>query len=526
LGNRAITNQAVQLGDDQTTAGDYRYSDRILAAVAKVSVADVQRVAKEYLKLSDRTVGFLEPTQITSGDGAGARNPGQTSESFNAGPPVDPAEVAKYLPPIDAISVSSNQSLPELVKLRNGLEMLLLSDRSTPTVSLSGNIPAGRQFDPTIKAGLAELTAENLMNGTQTKDALTLAKGLESRGANLGFSVSREGVSISGYSLKTDLPVLIETLADVLQNASFPTDQLELSRQRALTELKVQLDDPDYLGMRTLQQTVYPENHPFHTYPTENSLKQITRTDVVGFYQQHYRPDRTVLALVGDFDPAQVRSLLERQLGNWKESGNPPSLNFPPVPLPEKIVRLNPVLPGKTQAVTVMGYRAISRQDPRYYAALVLNQILGGDTLSSRLGTEIRDRLGLTYGIYSYFQAGKQPGLFAISMQTAPEDANQAIASTLKLLQQVHTQGVTPAEVETAKRAIASGYTVSLADPDSLTSAILMNEVYGLSPEEIRNFPAKIQAVTLEQVNQVAKELLHPDNLVVVTAGPSVAAAQ
>ncbi|MFB2978606.1 M16 family metallopeptidase [Microseira sp. BLCC-F43] len=521
LGNRNITNQAIQLGDNETTAGDYRYIDKLLAAVGEVSTADVQRVAQEYLKPENSTVGYFEPTQITQGD-TGTRNAGQTSEKFNLGPPVDPAEVAKYLPEIEVANTTSERGLPESLKLGNGMQVLLVSDRSTPTVSLSGNISAGRQFDPATKAGVAELTADNLINGTKTKDALTLAKVLESRGASLGFSASREGVSVSGYSLKTDLPVLIETLADVVQNATFPTDQLELSRQRGITDLKAQLDDPNYLGFRTLQQQIFPQNHPFHSYPTLESLKAITRADVVEFYQTYYRPDNTVLALVGDFDPQEVRSLLEKHFANWTASGKPPQIDFPPVAAPAKIVRLNPVLPGKTQAVTVIGNRGINRQDSRYYAALVLNQILGGDTLSSRLGTEIRDRLGLTYGIYSYFQAGKQPGLFIIDMQTAAEDANKAISSTIALLRQICTSGVTAAEVETAKRSLTSSYSVSLADPDSLTSQILMNEVYGLSREEIRNFPQKIQAVTLEQVNQVAKELLHPDNLVVVTAGPDV----
>ena len=520
LQNRNITKQAIQLGDNQITNGDYRYTDKLLAAVASVSATDVQRVAKEYLKMEARTVGYFEPTQIGL-ESAGKGSGGQMSEQFNLGPPVDPAEVAKYLPKIEVANASISV-LPESIKLGNGMLVLMVSSSSTPTVTLSGNITAGRQFDPAAKAGIAELTAENLMNGTKTKDALTLAKALESRGASLGFSASREGVNISGNSLKTDLPVLVETLADVMQNATFPTEQLELSRQRAITDLKAQLDDPNYLGFRTLQQTIYPENHPFHTYPTLESLKDISRADLVEFYQTHYRPDNTVLALVGDFDLNLVRSLLEKHFSKWTSEGKSSQIDFPPVAKPEKIVRLNPVLPGKTQAVTVMGYRGINRQDPRYYAALVLNQILGGDTLSSRLGTELRDRLGLTYGIYSYFQAGKQPGLFIIDMQTAPEDANKAISSTLALLQQVRTSGVTNTELETAKRSLISSYSVSLADPDSLTSAILMNEVYGLSREEIRNFPQKIQAVNLEQINQVAKELLYPDNFVVVTAGPNV----
>lgn len=525
LSNRDITSQAMQLGSDQSTAGDYRYTEKYLAAVKTVSAADVQRVAKTYLNPANRTVGFFEPTTIKGQPGATSTGATQTTESFNAGQPVDPAEVAKYLPKVDAATTSLNQSLPQQVRLSNGMQVLLLPDSSTPTVTLSGFIRAGTEFDSVAKAGLASLTAENVMNGTKTRDALTIAKALEEQGASLNFAAHREGVDISGNSLAADLPVLIQTFADVVQNATFPIDQLELTRQQTLTSLKMELDTPAQLGRRTFQQTIYPENHPFYAFPTAESLKQITREDLLAFYQQHYRPDTAVLTLLGNFDPAKVRSLLETQLASWQTQGQPPVANYPQVQLPQKIVQLNPVIPGKAQAVTYLGYRGIDRKDPRFYASLVLNQIIGGDTLSSRLGTEIRDRQGLTYGIYSYFQAGLHPGPFLIQMQTSPEDTQKAITSTISLLKQIQEKGVTNNEVAAAKRSITSQYPVALANPDELAQTILRNEVYGLPKSEIREFVNQIESVTLEQVNQAAKELLHPGNLVVVTAGPTIATA-
>jgi len=527
LSNRDISSQATQLGYSQTTAGDYRYIDRYLAALDKVTVDDVKRVANTYLATDKRTVGKFEPTQIAGQPGSdGATGTGQTTESFNLGPPVDPAEVAKYLPPVDVAATPKARRLPEEFTLDNGLQVLLLPDSSTPTVTISGYIQAGTEFDPNQLGGLASLTADNLMNGTKSKNALQLAKALEDRGASLGFSANREGVEISGYSLKTDLPVVIQTMADVVQNATFPERELELSRQRALTQLKLDLDNPARVAQRKFQQTIYPANHPFHTFPTKESLQSINRQQVVEFYQTHYRPDQTILTLVGDFDPKAVRSLLTQQLAKWQGIGKPPTITYPTVSLPPKVEQFNPIMPGKTQAITILGYRGIDRKDPRYYTSLVLNQILGGDTLSSRLGTEIRDRQGLTYGIYSAFQAGRHAGPFAIKMQTDPTDAQKAIASARKLLQQIQTQGVKAEEVQAAKRSLISSYTVSLASPDALASTILMNAVFGLGKEELRDFPQKIQAVTLEKVNLAAKELLQPDKLAIVTAGPGSATAQ
>lgn len=523
LSNRDVDNQASQLAYNQTVAGDYRFSDRYLQAVAQVTAADVQRVAQTYLKAAKRTVGYFEPTQPAGPAPTSAAQAQQTSENFSAGEPVDPAEVAQYLPPLPEASATQGQPLPEKITLKNGLRILLLRDASTPTVTLSGQIRAGSSFDGNNRAGIASLTAENLISGTQTKDALTLAKALEDQGASLAFNAYREGVDIEGDALAEDLPVLLQTLADVVQNATFPQQELQLSRQRALTELKIELDDPNRLGRRVFQQAVYPQNHPFHAFPTEKTLKGISRAEIRRFYQQHYRPDTTVLSLVGDFEPAQVRSLLSQYFDDWQAPGKPPGLNFPRVSLPSGIERLTPNLPGKSQAVTYLGYQGIERTDPRYYSALVLNQVLGGDTLASRLGTEIRDRQGLTYGIYSYFAAGRHAGPFMIQMQTAPEDVQPAIASTLRLLEQFRQQGITENERRSAQRSITNSYPVELANLEALASTILNNEVFGLGREELRQFPQHIEAVTMADVQQAIQDLIHPDNLVVVTAGPSPA---
>lgn len=519
LRNRDITSQARQLGDDQTSNGGFEYRDRYLAAIEKVTVADIQRVTKRYFDPAVRKVGFFEPTQVTAPT-APIASGGATTGNYNVGKPVDPAEVAQYLPKLT--SSSSNVTLPERIVLPNGLKLLLLPDKSTPTVTVSGFIRAGSDFDTAQKAGLSQLTAANLMNGTKGQTGLEIAQKLDDRGLELGFSSNREGVRIGGQGLSSDLPVLLDTLSDLLQRATFPAKDLELSRQRSITALKGQLDNPNTLARRTFQQNIYPSNHPYHTFPTEASLQAIAQTDVQTFYQKLYRPDATVLALVGDFDAVQVKQMIEARLGQWQGAGMKPEAVFPTVGLPEAGRSVPAVMPGKSQSVSFLGYVGIKRQDPRFYAALVLNQILGGDTLSSRLGTEIRDRQGLTYGIYSYFQTGNQSGPFFISMQTAPEDAKKAIASTVKLLEQIREQGVSAAEVSNAVRSLTSSYPVNLADPGDMASTILYNEVYGLNPAELRQYTAQISGVTLAQVNEAAKELLRPDRLVIVTAGPEV----
>ncbi|AFY73952.1 putative Zn-dependent peptidase [Synechococcus sp. PCC 7502] len=519
LGNRDVSSQASQLGYNQTVALDYRYSDRYLADVKKVTTADVQRVANQYLNPEKRILGFFEPTAIVATANTG--NATSTLTSYTSGTPVDPEEVAKYLPSstVAANEPNRNPDKPEKFKLPNGLTILLQSDRSSPTVTLVGEIKAGTGFDTEAKAGLASLTAQNLLNGTKTKDALAIASIFEDRGTSLGFSASREGVNLSSVFLTTDLPVIIQQLGDVLQNATFPENELELSLKRNLVSLKSELDNPGSLARRTFQQKLFPKGHPYFAMRTEASLKSIARQDVLNFYRSYYRPDTTTLTLLGDFDPKTVKELLIKEFANWKSSGKPQKLKYTSVSLPQPEsdqLTLN----GKTQAVTLIGHPSISRSDRRYYAALVLNQVLGGDTLSSRLGTELRDRQGLTYGVYSYFQAGQGAGQFVVQMQTNPQDTQRAIASALEILKSVHAKGITSSELTAAKASLINSFPVDISKPESVASSVLSDEVFGLPVGDFYQFPRKVKAVSLEEVNAAARELLHPDNLVIVTATP------
>lgn len=523
LNNRDITSQGMQLGNDQITADNYQYTEDHLANIRQVQAADVTNVINKYLQPAARRVGLFEPTKKVETIESSSYST-TTQDNFAPDVAVVPADVKKYLPPVDLLPKTREQEIPQQLILANGLRILLLPDKTTPTVTLSGHIKAGTEFESDQQGGIASLVANNLMNGTKTKNMRTIAEELEAKGANLDFETYREGVRIKGSSLAVDLPILLGTLTDVIRNSNFPIKELELSRQQALSSLDSELDDPQKIANRIFVQSVYPKKHPLHTFPTAESIQQIKREDVIAFKAQHYRPDTTVLALVGDFDVNEVRSLMQAKLGDWQVKGKPPTVKYPSVGMPKNVVNVNPVVPGKPQAITYMGYTGINRQDRRFYAAMILNQILGGDTLSSRLGAEVRDRQGLTYGIYSNFLTGKNVGTFLIEMQTSPEDAHKAISSTRNLLKQVHQQGVTQQEVETAKRNLISNYNISLANPELLSQRMVMNEVYGLNQMELRSFIGKIKRVNLSQVNQAARELLHPDKIVVVTAGPPIVA--
>ncbi|AFY61267.1 pitrilysin family protein [Synechococcus sp. PCC 6312] len=520
LRNRDIDSQAGQLAYDQVVTGDYHFSEKLLTRITQVTAADIQRVAQTYLSPDNAIEGRFIPSELTATPPQASGM--QTSENFSPGIPVDPATVAQFLPPTTHEPPQSHLALPEKFTLKNGLRVLLLRDTSTPTITLSGHIQAGSVYDLQTRPGVASLTAGNLANGTKTKSALTLAQTLESRGAGLDLAAFREGVDVDGYALAPDLPLLLATLADILQNATFPDAEFNRSRQRAITDLQMDLDDPNRVARRVFQQRVYPANHPLHSFPTLEDLQAITREDLIRFYHQQYTPENTILTLVGNFEVDHVLDEMERLFGAWENHPQSLTLEVPPVHFPPQNSFQNPVLPGKSQAITYLGHQGIERRDARFYAALLLNHILGGDTLASRLGVEIRDRLGLTYGIYSYFAAGQYPGPFAIQMQTAPEDTAQAITATLTLLKQLQETGITEAELMAAKRTLMNSHPVDLANLDQLARSILAQEIIGLPITEIRDFPNHLAAVMMADVEAVLQELIHPDQMVIVSAGPGV----
>ncbi|NJK61222.1 MAG: insulinase family protein [Oscillatoriales cyanobacterium SM2_1_8] len=518
LSNRSIDSQAQQLGYNQAVGGDYRLGDRYLAALRRVTVADVQRVARQYLQPEGRVLGYFEPSEITAAGGGDVQS--VQHESYTPSTPVDPEEVKRYLP-ASAFQPSALPPLrqPETFTLGNGLQVWLLTDRSTPTVTLTGDVQAGTGFDTEARAGLAGLTARNLTSGTREQTALEFARRLEERGASLQFSPSRDGVGFGGAALAQDLPVVLKQLGAALQGAIFPEEEFRRSQSQALVGLKSELDSPNRVAIRAFQSAMYPAGHPYHVMVTPTSLQNIAREDLLAFYRQHYRPDATRLAIVGDFEPAAVKALLTEIFANWSATGPKPTLTYSAPATRPQSEKIRKLLTGKTQAIVMLGSPAIARTDPRFEAAQVLNQVLGGDTLSSRLGTEIRDRQGLSYGVYSFFStAGTGPGHFGIYLQTNPKDVERAIDATVALLREVSRQGITAAELAAAKRTLLNQFPVGLADPEDFAEGFLADSFYGFAPGHFYRLPDRLQAVTLADVNRVAQELIQPDRLLVVAA--------
>jgi zinc protease len=531
-----LTGRAMGIAEDCLSLGDCRDRQGLLDAIEAVTAAQVQQIARTHLSPERATLGRFEPiaapaTAATGEDppnrprpGGASRPPVHAPEAYR--PAERPANLAALVPPLvddraiaatplNAATANQPTGAPHAFTLANGLRVVLLPDRALPTVTLRGHVQAGRQHDPGDRAGLADLVAAALL------DPDDLRQGLNAAAIDLSASAYREGTLIGGRALPEETATLLALLSQALQRPQFAADRLDRLRQQARADLQLQLDDPLYVAQRQLQQAIYPAGHPFHGFATADSLDRVTGQDLMAFHRRHYRPAGTVLALVGPFDPVVVRRQVQTLFGPWQVAEAPPAEELTPLaPLPPHTIWHHTVLPGKAQTVTLMGYPGIDRRDRRHDAAVVLNQILGGDTLTSRLGREIRDRQGMAYGIFSSFQMGQHAGPFAIEMQTAPEHTFTAIQTALNILQTLRDRGVTAEEVASAKQTLTSRYPVRLAHPDALADHWVMALAYGLEGETPLDFTRRIEAVTVSQVQNAVRELLHPDHMTIISAGP------
>ncbi|MCC2670047.1 MAG: peptidase protein, partial [Armatimonadetes bacterium] len=420
--NDSVTAQANQLGYWDMTV-DWRYVTTYLERINALKPADLQRVAQKYFVPDSRTVGQFIPT-------AGGAAPG--------GPPPREAsarvEKAKQgsrpLPLPKPAKTSGFKRDISRFTLSNGMKVIVNENHSNPTVALRGSLPAGSILEPRDKPGLAGMTAAMLSRGTKKRSALEFATALESVGASVGASADALATSITGRAQKKDLNLLLDLAAEMLTQPAFPAPDLERLKGQALAGLEQAKDDPDSLASRAFERSIYPEGNPLRPETleeAERAVQGITRDDVQRFYQQQYGPDRMILVIAGDVNSAQVKAALEARLGTWPKNPSAKPIPTVTVPLQQQAVRQVIPVPDKSETSIIWGHAGeLKRSDPDFYATQVLNMILGGGgALNSRLGNTIRDEQGLTYGVFSFYDASLYPGPFQVQLGTNPTNAEK-----------------------------------------------------------------------------------------------------
>ena len=408
--------------------------------------------------------------------------------------------------------------LGKRIVLENGM-VLLLSERHTiPSVTINMLIKAGQVSEPSDKAGLAHITAGLLTEGTKKRSSSQIAEEIEFVGGGIGASGGDDSASVNLTILKKDLDLGLDILSDILLNPVFSEEEIIRKVRETKASIEKEKENPSAVAGKEFAKTVFGD-HPYGR-PTEGlpeTLDRIVREDIVKFHATHYIPNNTIMAVVGDVTEKEIVSKLNRYLKDWKkrEVVNPV---FPPVkPLSQKIVK--PIDKKITQANIVLGHIGIERENPDYYAAYVMNYILGGGGFTSRLMDNIRDNKGLAYDVHSYFAPMKYSGYFNVGVQTKNESAKVAIEEVLKEMERIRSLPVTDKELEDAKAYLTGSFPLKLDTNKKIAGMLTAIEFFNLGLDYPDRYPKMINALTKDEILRVARKYLNPDNYTMVVVG-------
>ncbi|HTN43175.1 MAG TPA: pitrilysin family protein [Nitrospiria bacterium] len=404
---------------------------------------------------------------------------------------------------------------PKRLVTDNGMTVVIQEAHSLPVVNVQVIVKAGAVLDTDDKAGLANLTAELLDEGTATRSATQIADAVDFIGAGLSADGGEDYATASLRVLKKDLNNGMDLLSDILLHPSFPEPDLERKRQEILGEIISEKDQPGEVADKAFNQIVFGA-HPYHrpSEGTEQTLPGITRADVSQFYERYYHPNNTIMTIVGDITEAEALDLLKTYFGSWARAPIP-TLTIPPaVGLEKPVVKL--IDKNLTQANIILGHLGIDRKNPDYYAVTVMNYILGGGGFSSRLMTKIRDNQGLAYSIDSHFDASAFPGSFTISLQTRNAAAQVAIDGAMAELRKIRTAPVTDRELENAKAFLIGSFPLRIDTSAKIAGFLAQIEYYDLGLDYAERYPKLIRSITKTDVQRVAQKYLDPDHLALV----------
>ncbi len=399
--------------------------------------------------------------------------------------------------------------------LENGLILLHSEQRSLPLVTLRLILWAGTAVEPPEKSGLANLTAQLLSQGTADRSAQEVAEAIDTLGGRLGFLAEKDFVSVGLTVLREDLEAGLTLLSELIQIPSFPEEEFKQKISQNLARIHQEEQDPHTVTALAFQGALYG-SHPYgrRTIGTPEELKNLTREDVVNFHRERYLPEGAIVAVVGDISQKEAREALAGAFGGWL--GGParvPTLSLPEGPKTLNVVKIDrPV----SQAQVLFGHPGLERDDPDFYAVLVMNYILGGGGFESRLLDNIRDNLGLAYSVSSRFSTGLHGGTFRAGLQTSNETANQALEELFKEVRRIQEVPVTKRELSDAKDFLTGSFPLRLSSNRGIASMLTQVELHHLGLDYSDRYPEFIRAVSQEDVLRVAQKYLRPGQAVLV----------
>jgi zinc protease len=402
-------------------------------------------------------------------------------------------------------------------RLANGLPVLLVEDRRLPLVTARLGFEGGSKLDPADLAGLSESTGALLTEGTARRSAREIAEEVAAIGGALRAGSAPDALVLSGNALAENLPRLLELMADVARNATFPEDEVALRKQNRQQELLAQRSEAAFLAEEKFAQAVYSP-HPYSRQePTPESIDRLGRQALAGFRDRCLVPNNAVLVLLGALPPrGRTLEMIEARFGDWARAEAPAA---PPAEFPEPRRTITLVhRPGSVEADIRIGRLGITRAHPDYFPLLVGNTILGGGA-SSRLFTNIREKQGFAYDAHSALQPLKDSGSFAVVTEVRNEVVRPAIEALLGEMQRIAETDVAPAELATAGNYLSGVFVIRLETQDGLAGQLVATRLLGLPLEFLESYCARVRSVSPQAVRAAAGRSIHPERAAIVVVG-------
>ena len=405
--------------------------------------------------------------------------------------------------------------------LPNGITVVTRSNFNSPSVVVTGYFDAGAIFDTDEKLGLADYVTSALMRGTKKHSFDQIYHELESVGASLGFSSGVHKSGFNGRSLAEDLPLLLDLLSETLTQPAFPKGEMEKLRAQILTGLAIRAEDTSDMASMTFDAILF-KDHPY-SRPEDGhpeTIKRITRDDLVKFHHAYYGPRGMVIAIVGAVKPEEAVRQVKRSLGGWQVKGQKEAPVLPELKRLKKTVSKHHRIHGKSQSDIVIGTNGPKRRDPEFMSALLGNNILGQFGMMGRIGDVVREKSGLAYYAYSSLSAGIGPGSWEVSAGVNPQNVKKASDLIVTELSRFIQDGVTEEELADSKANFIGRLPLSLESNGGVANALLNIERHSLGSDYYLRYADLVNEVTRDAVLTSARKFIDKEKLAIAVAGP------
>ena len=411
--------------------------------------------------------------------------------------------------------------LPEYLRyqLDNGMVVYLVEDRDLPLIGGQALIRTGSRFEPQDKVGLAQLTG-NVMRSGGTKNHLPeeLNLILEQNAASIESAIDQTSGVVSFSTLTEDLANVFELFAEVIRQPAFDPEQVKLTQNQQKGAIARRNDNPQEISQREFNKLIYGAISPYARTTEYETLDNVSREDVIAFYQKFVRPENMILGIVGDFDTDQMRLMVEEKFGDWQVDTPAPALEIPTAKqkYTEGVFVVN--RPNLTQSSVLLGHIGGLLNNPDYPQLSVLNGVING--FGGRLFNEVRSRQGLAYSVYGVWNPNYDyPGTFTAGGQTQSETTVAFIEAILKEVEKVQNNLITEAELANAKESILNSFVFNFQNPSQTLSRLMRYEYFGYPEDFIFQYQEGIKATTVEDVQRVAQTYLDLDKIVILVVG-------